>query len=160
MASSVWRSARAGQGLSGARAHFEPSRVAINLTKMSGSGSLAHEWWHAFDDYIGRLKSPELQEMKELGSGGRVRVDGRQAYESLAPRGKPQGALPDGVARAFKELVETIEHKAVTEKTNLEPSRKFVAAAREDLESRIKGIRNHLEETLTYGKRNVKPADA
>lgn len=40
-----------GQGLSGAAAHYEPARKVINLTKMNGAGSLAHEWWHAFEDY-------------------------------------------------------------------------------------------------------------
>ncbi len=24
-----------------------------NLTKMHGAGSLAHEWWHGLDDYLG-----------------------------------------------------------------------------------------------------------
>lgn len=42
-----------GQGLSGASAHYEPARHVINLTKMNGAGSLAHEWFHALDDYIG-----------------------------------------------------------------------------------------------------------
>ena len=41
-----------GLGLSGAVAHYEPLRKVINLTKMNGAGSLAHEWWHAFEDYI------------------------------------------------------------------------------------------------------------
>lgn len=41
-----------GLGLSGAAAHYEPLRKVINLTKMNGAGSLAHEWWHAFEDYI------------------------------------------------------------------------------------------------------------
>ena len=43
-----------GQGLSGAKAHFERSYGAINLTKMKGMGSLAHEWWHAMDHYLAR----------------------------------------------------------------------------------------------------------
>jgi hypothetical protein len=34
-------------------AHYEPLRKVINLTKMNGAGSLAHEWWHGLDDYIG-----------------------------------------------------------------------------------------------------------
>ena len=41
-----------GQGLSGASAHYESERKVINLTKMNGAGSLAHEWWHAVEDYI------------------------------------------------------------------------------------------------------------
>lgn len=42
-----------GQGLSGAAAHYEQERHVINLTKMNGVGSLAHEWFHALDDFLG-----------------------------------------------------------------------------------------------------------
>lgn len=36
-------------GRKAALAHFEPARFVINLTRMNGAGSLAHEWFHAFD---------------------------------------------------------------------------------------------------------------
>jgi len=36
-------------------AHYEPTRMVVNLTKLRGAGSLAHEWAHALDDYFGRL---------------------------------------------------------------------------------------------------------
>ena len=42
-----------GQGLSSASAHYENMRRVINLTKMNGAGSLAHEWFHALDDFVG-----------------------------------------------------------------------------------------------------------
>ncbi len=38
-----------------AAAHFEPGRNMINLTKMSGAGTLAHEYGHALDYNIGGL---------------------------------------------------------------------------------------------------------
>ncbi|MDE5785908.1 MAG: hypothetical protein K2H98_05180, partial [Duncaniella sp.] len=37
-----------------AAAHYEPTEVVINLTKTQGAGSLAHEWWHAVDNYLSR----------------------------------------------------------------------------------------------------------
>ena len=37
-----------------ARAHYEPDYVVINLTKPHGAGSLAHEWFHALDNYFGK----------------------------------------------------------------------------------------------------------
>jgi len=37
------------RGKAGAAAHYEPDRNVINLTKMNGAGSLAHEWFHALD---------------------------------------------------------------------------------------------------------------
>ena len=48
------------RGSGSALAHYESLREVINLTKMKGAGSLAHEWGHALDDIIG----------KDLGVGG------------------------------------------------------------------------------------------
>ena len=42
------------RGSGNALAHYEPEREVINLTKMRGAGSLAHEWGHALDDIIGK----------------------------------------------------------------------------------------------------------
>ena len=44
------------RGRANTAAHYEPLRHVINLTKMNGAGSLAHEWFHALDFYIGELK--------------------------------------------------------------------------------------------------------
>lgn len=41
------------RGVAGAAAHYEPERKVINLTKMNGAGSLAHEWFHAIDNIVG-----------------------------------------------------------------------------------------------------------
>lgn len=42
------------RGSGNALAHYEPLREVINLTKMKGAGSLAHEWGHAFDNLINK----------------------------------------------------------------------------------------------------------
>lgn len=42
------------RGIGNAAAHYEPLRQVINLTKLHGAGSLAHEWWHGLDDYLGK----------------------------------------------------------------------------------------------------------
>ncbi len=47
--------ARGKGGKNAAAAHFEPEKVVINLTKESGAGSLAHEWFHALDNYFAKL---------------------------------------------------------------------------------------------------------
>ena len=54
------------RGRSGALAHYEPEREVINLTKMKGAGSLAHEWGHALDDYIGKMS--EIHRFGKLAS--------------------------------------------------------------------------------------------
>ena len=40
-------------GKNAAMAHFEPARFVVNLTRLKGAGSLAHEWSHALDYYLG-----------------------------------------------------------------------------------------------------------
>jgi len=44
------------RGSGKAMAHYEPSKIVINLTKTKGAGSLAHEWWHAMDNYFSRKR--------------------------------------------------------------------------------------------------------
>lgn len=46
--------ARGKGGKNAVVAHYEPDQVAINLTKGNGAGSLAHEWFHALDNYFGQ----------------------------------------------------------------------------------------------------------
>jgi hypothetical protein len=40
------------RGKAGAKAHYEPKKRIINLTRASGVGSLAHEWGHFFDNIL------------------------------------------------------------------------------------------------------------
>lgn len=40
------------RGVTKARAHYEPAKRVINITKRTGAGCLAHEWFHALDNYI------------------------------------------------------------------------------------------------------------
>lgn len=44
-----------GKGLTGAVAHFEPAKHVINMTKLKGAGSLAHEYGHSIDNYLSRV---------------------------------------------------------------------------------------------------------
>lgn len=46
--------ARGRGGANAVKAHYEPGEVVINLTKNKGAGSLAHEWFHALDNYFGQ----------------------------------------------------------------------------------------------------------
>ena len=44
-----------GKGLTGAVAHFEPGKKVINMTRLKGAGSLAHEYGHSIDNYLSRV---------------------------------------------------------------------------------------------------------
>ena len=47
------------RGSGNASAHYEPDTVVINLTKTKGAGTLAHEWFHALDNYFSRQRGGE-----------------------------------------------------------------------------------------------------
>ena len=94
-----------GQGLSGAAAHYERERHVINLTKMNGAGSLAHEWFHALDDFIGGYGS-------------------NMATDSL--RG-----LPDGTKTALRDLLTTMQYRDAThEETDMAATKSYEQAKR------------------------------
>lgn len=44
-------------GKNPASAHYEPSNMAINLTRRAGAGSLAHEYFHAIAGHYGEVES-------------------------------------------------------------------------------------------------------
>lgn len=46
------------RGSGWAAAHYEPGTVVINVTKTKGAGCLAHEWFHALDNYFQRMRNP------------------------------------------------------------------------------------------------------
>jgi hypothetical protein len=62
------------RGRGRASAHFEPSNIVINMTKTRGAGSLAHEWFHALDNYFARQRGGEVP--MERG------VNAQQAYRN------------------------------------------------------------------------------
>ena len=50
-------------------AHYEPGKLVINLTKTKGAGSLAHEWFHALDNYFAKMGSEGLDVYATAGEG-------------------------------------------------------------------------------------------
>jgi hypothetical protein len=103
--------ARGNGGKDAASAHYESSEVVINLTKANGAGSLAHEWWHALDNYFakkGELKSKSGEFLTELNRPQHKEImrDGRRTIVEADPR--DFGVRPE-VYDAFKAVVSTIK---------------------------------------------------
>lgn len=94
-----------GQGLSGAAAHYEQERHVINLTKMNGAGSLAHEWFHALDDFLG-------------GYGSKFATE--------------YGAkLPEATKAAVRHLLTTMQYRDATqEETDMAATKAYEQAKR------------------------------
>ncbi len=76
--------ARGSGGQNAAAAHYEPGSVVINLTKREGAGSLAHEWWHALDNYFSRQRGDGAGYMTaEERQGQGVREEMRSAFREV-----------------------------------------------------------------------------
>jgi GGDEF domain-containing protein len=58
------------RGSGRAAAHYESSKLVINMTKTSGAGALAHEWGHALDHYMGELGRPDAYTVGPRGATG------------------------------------------------------------------------------------------
>lgn len=105
------------RGSGRANAHYELDNVVINLTKTRGAGSLAHEWWHALDNYFARRGDLPMG-MATQTRNIRMRDEMREAYNRIASnveksgyhnRSKQMGAywgsMPEETARLFGEWV-------------------------------------------------------
>lgn len=135
-----------GQGLTGARAHYEPKRGVINLTKMSGAGALAHEWFHALDHYFGRQdrKKPDRT----------VGADGTSTFETEAMLSQgniaASGVRPE-LLEKYRELVQGMFTKAERYVDDTALAQKFAGATQEALAGSLQKIRDHLAKNRTYG---------
>jgi len=128
-----------------AAAHYEPLREVINLTKMSGAGSLAHEWGHALDDYLGKklgygrmlteARAPEIQAVMDA-------MRGRPATEEEKAE-KYDSFLADRSATACMRCVEVINrYKEAAEASK-------TIALSEEAQARYFEVADKLDEVLT-----------
>ncbi len=113
------------RGSGNARAHYEPMRQVINLTRPSGAGALCHEWGHALDHYIGKHYSNSPMAYK-LGS------------EDLSQ-------MPE----VFRDLVESFKYKEVTQFIDEKDVLKAqMEKAKEALDYELTLFRNDLKEDI------------
>ncbi|TIV83892.1 MAG: hypothetical protein E5V64_06020 [Mesorhizobium sp.] len=128
------------RGHGNAKAHYEPTHVVINLTKPAGAGSLAHEWFHAVDDYFARqdtgrsAASVDFMTTRGESATGAVRPAVRQAFNGVRKsltgggysvrmnklddaRSKPYwNTMIEKAARGFEKYV--VDRLAVQKATN------------------------------------------
>ncbi len=71
------------RGAGGASAHYESGKQIINLTKMAGGGSLAHEWAHALDNIIAVASDPEATEADMFLTGNNTAGVDRAVTDAL-----------------------------------------------------------------------------
>lgn len=109
-------------GRRAALAHFEPSNNAINLTRMKGAGSMAHEYGHAFANYLYRLSKGV--------PGSRSAGDITKLLDGQVKRGNDilGGNLREPVTDAVANLLRAMRYRKAN--SDLKQETLFVAGAR------------------------------
>ena len=82
--------ARGKGGKRAAAAHYEPGQVVINLTKTEGAGSLAHEWFHALDNFIPHGQGTDAMQT-ELTTDGPARAELAERWREMRQALKDSG---------------------------------------------------------------------
>lgn len=87
-------------------AHYEPSQVVINMTKIKGAGAMAHEWGHALDHYFGELGTAAPYGGSPKGISG---WDSKYAQGNTHIRPEMQEAFKEVMDAIFKKEVDKAE---------------------------------------------------
>lgn len=128
------------RGRGNAAAHYEPGRHAINITRVSGAGSYAHEWGHALDDIVARHYMPDMGVSGVMGATNHA--DSRH--------------LPKDVQDAFKGVVDAMTKAKDPEKARAEHKAKLAEAT-----SHVAGLRKEYDRLNTeLQQANTKPKTA
>lgn len=135
------------RGSAGAKAHYEPGRAVINLTKMDGAGSLAHEWAHALDNYFG---------LQTVGRERTRNVDNLKNNDIFITEGVWGMKTRMEVREAFNELVKAMREKKVTQQISVETAKKQADKANSRYDGEIKRYREQFESGRSTYKYNRK----
>jgi hypothetical protein len=152
-------------------AHYEPGRLVINMTKLRGGGSLAHEWAHALDHYFGELGQSDAYQRAARGASGwdtqgqydgsprsfiQRRADGRS---ELGERARLDKLRPE-MAQAFDRVMSTIYREQLDRAALVRDAELMLERAQARLASTsdvdlkamysrgVESARQHLNETL------------
>lgn len=118
------------RGGSKASAHYEPGKVVINLTKTKGAGSLAHEWFHALDNYFSRMRG---------NSDGFLTRDTSRKHDD-----NTRQELLD----SFKDLMDSITKSDISKRSKKLDSTRSKAYWAEDVEMAARAFESYVIDKL------------
>jgi len=155
-----------GHGLTGAKAHYEMNYGVINLTKIKGAGSLAHEWMHALDHYLGREGGKAKAERITKSNGDKVFDASKSPSGNFVSHGFGyQDKTREELKNAFDSVMDTITKRTQEYKEDVSSRERFENGRKEDLHKRLDKFRTDLETDYTgesyqpyRGKKNNAPA--
>lgn len=85
------------RGSGKAAAHYEPDLKVINITRDAGAGALAHEWFHALDNYLAQ----NLSQYANMAAGGWITKSDNYYYYKVN----------EELSNALKEYIRAIKNE-------------------------------------------------
>ncbi|MGS2743616.1 LPD38 domain-containing protein [Halomonas sp. LS-001] len=142
--------ARGRGGKRPAAAHYEPGQVVINLTKKSGAGSLAHEWFHALDNFIPHGQGTQKFQT-DLTSEGPARAELAERWREM------RAALKDSGFKKRSDGFDEARSKPYYGTPVELAARSFERYTRERLDEQ--GVRNDYLVNIVLGEESPYPTD-
>ncbi len=110
------------RGSGAASAHYESDTLVINLTKTRGAGTLAHEWFHALDNYFQRTRGALMDNKRE------------SRYITYAPEAYYEKA--DGTKMPVKDFDEAVAHDPIHRMHNQDAETRKIALNQRRIENK------------------------
>lgn len=140
-----------GQGLSKAAAHYERDRAVFNLTRIKGAGSVAHEWFHALDHYLGLL---DRGRTLDKDTSGKIKdVQANPSSEFLSYGGSFRNKANQEFLDTYKKVIETISKQPKIVDVSIDRYEAQKERVTEEFEKAIKGLREYISKDRSYGKK-------
>lgn len=119
-----------------ALAHYENEKVVINLTKTKGAGSLAHEWWHALDNYFSRKRGFKDDFLTQ------------NPRQRITREGKPDERVRKDISDAFKAVMDAIGKTELRKRSEQIDATKSKAYWSTTIEMSARSFENYIIEKL------------
>ena len=139
-----------GKGLRAVAAHYETGRAVINLTKVRGAGSLAHEWFHAFDNYLAKQDGKAPSVRREDGTFD-VPSKERAYFSHGATRYK--SGIRKELSEVFDRVWNAISTKSVEKEFDVAKTDAAATRTRDNLAKGIADLRKTITTTPSYGRK-------
>ncbi|GAB4035483.1 LPD1 domain-containing protein [Spirosoma jeollabukense] len=143
-----------GKGLSGAAAHYETSRAVINLTKVKGAGSLAHEWFHGLDNYLAKQDGKASSQRNEQGV---FDVPSKDRVYFSHGKSLVRSGVRKELAEAFEAIWKALSTKTVEKAADVSKTQDAVTRTGKTLSKALADLRSTLTRESSYGRKK-KPA--
>lgn len=134
--------ARGSGGKKAPSAHYEPGEIVINLTKSAGAGSLAHEWFHAVDNYFSRTRGEKLGFLTE------------RPIQLIDKSGTKSDLIRPEVIEAFKHLVNTIHSSGLRQRSKQLDKRRTKDYWSQPIEMAARSFEAYIKTKFALGERD------